>query len=219
MSSDSANVFRILARELGPQHWWPAETPFEVMVGAMLVQNTAWKNVERALDNLRGADLLAPLRLAAVGEEELAELIRPAGYYRLKAKRLRHLLAFIVERFEGSIDAMRAVPLDAMRRELLAIHGVGPETADSILNYALDHPALVVDAYTQRIWTRHGWIEPRANYHQLQAEVARGLPADAQTYNELHALIVNVGHHWCKRTPKCESCPLRDLLPVSGPIC
>ena len=219
MPTVSAKVFRTLARELGPQHWWPAESPFEVMVGAMLVQNTAWKNVERALDNLRAADLLAPFRLAEVAEEELAELIRPAGYYRVKAKRLRHLLAFIVERFAGSIDAMRAVPVSVMRRELLAIHGVGPETADSILNYALGQPALVVDAYTLRIWTRHGWIHPRADYHGLQAEVARGLPADAQTYNELHALIVSVGHHWCKRTPKCESCPLRELLPASGPIC
>lgn len=219
MPTVSAKVFRTLARELGPQHWWPAESPFEVMVGAMLVQNTAWKNVERALDNLRAADLLAPLRLAAVAEDELAELIRPAGYYRVKAKRLRHLLTFLIERFAGSIDAMGAVPVDVMRRELLAIHGVGPETADSILNYALDHAALVVDAYTLRIWTRHGWIGPRADYHKLQAEVARGLPTDAQAYNELHALIVNVGHHWCKRTPKCESCPLRELLPADGPVC
>lgn len=219
MPTVSAKVFRTLARALGPQHWWPAESPFEVMVGAMLVQNTAWKNVERALDNLRAADLLAPLRLAAVSEEELAELIRPAGYYRVKAKRLRHLLAFLVERFDGSIDAMRAVPVEVMRRELLAIHGVGPETADSILNYALDHAALVVDAYTHRIWTRHGWVNPRADYHALQAEVARGLPVDARTYNELHALIVNVGHHWCKRTPKCEACPLRELLPANGPVC
>lgn len=219
MSSVSANVYRTLFAALGPQHWWPADSPFEVMVGAMLVQNTAWKNVEHAITNLRDAALLDPHRLAEVSERELAELIRPAGYYRLKAKRLRHLLEFIVTRYDGSIAAMAAAPTDQMRRELLAVHGVGPETADSILNYALGKSALVVDAYTHRIWTRHGWIDPASDYHALQEEVARGLPDDPQTYNEMHALIVNVGHHWCKRTPKCEGCPLQELLPASGLQC
>lgn len=219
MSSVSAEVYRTLLNALGPQQWWPAESPFEVMVGAMLVQNTAWKNVEYAIRNLRDAGLLDPHRLSAVAEPELAELIRPAGYYRLKAKRLRHLVEYFVTRFDGSIDAMRAVPTDVLREELLAVHGIGPETADSILNYALDKSALVVDAYTHRIWTRHGWIDPDSDYHALQAEVARGVPDDPQTYNEMHALLVNVGHHWCKRTPKCEGCPLQQLLPASGLQC
>lgn len=218
MLNASQEVLETLLQKLGPQKWWPADSPFEVMVGAMLVQNTAWKNVERAIDNLREAALLDPHRLAAVGDGQLEELIRPAGYYRIKAKRLRNLVRFFVERYDGSIDAMREVPTDVLREELLAISGVGPETADSILNYALDMPALVVDAYTHRIWTRHGWIDADVDYHMLQEEVARGIPADPATYNELHALIVNVGHHWCKRTPKCEECPLRDLLPASGPI-
>lgn len=219
MNNVSVEVYRTLFDALGPQQWWPADSPFEVMVGAVLVQNTAWKNVERAIQNLRDAGALDPHRLAAVNERDLAELIRPAGYYRIKAKRLRHLLDFLIARFDGSIDAMAPVPTDQLRRELLAVHGVGPETADSILNYALDKPALVVDAYTHRIWTRHGWIDPDSDYHALQEEVARGLPDDPQVYNEMHALLVNVGHHWCKRTPKCEGCPLQELLPPSGPQC
>jgi endonuclease-3 related protein len=219
MSSVSAEAYRTLFDALGPQHWWPADSPFEVMVGAMLVQNTAWKNVERAIQNLRDADALDSHRLAAVNERELAELIRPAGYYRIKAKRLRHLVEYFVNRFDGSIEAMRSVPTDVLREELLAVHGVGPETADSILNYALDKPALVVDAYTHRIWTRHGWIDSDVDYHALQEEVARGVPNEPQVYNEFHALLVNVGHHWCKRTPKCDACPLRELLPPGGPQC
>jgi endonuclease III related protein len=219
MRSVSSEVFRILFKRLGPQQWWPAESPFEVMVGAMLVQNTAWKNVERAIANLRDAELLDPYRLAAISEPEFAELIRPAGYYRIKAKRLRHLIEFLIERYDGSIEAMAAAPTDLLREELLAVHGVGPETADSILNYALNKPALVVDAYTHRIWTRHGWIDADVDYHALQEEVARGLPDDPQTYNEMHALLVNVGHHWCQRTPKCEECPLRELLPPGGVAC
>ena len=219
MQHVSAQVYHTLLDALGPQQWWPAESPLEVMVGAILVQNTAWKNVEHAIRNLRDEGLLDPHRLAAVSEPELAELIRPAGYYRVKAKRLRHLIEYFVERFDGSIEAMRAVPTDVLREELLAVHGVGPETADSILNYALDKPAMVVDAYTHRIWTRHGWIDPDVDYHALQEEVAHGLPDDPQTYNEFHALLVNVGHHWCKRTPKCDACPLRDLLPPGGVAC
>jgi endonuclease III related protein len=215
----SANVYRVLFAKLGPQQWWPADSPLEVMVGAMLVQNTAWKNVERAISNLRDAGLLDAHRLAALDEAELAELIRPAGYYRIKAKRLRHLLDFLIDRYDGSIESMAAVPTDVLRAELLDVHGVGPETADSILNYALAKPALVVDAYTHRIWTRHGWIDADSDYHMLQEEVARGLPDDPQIYNEMHALLVHVGHHWCKRTPKCETCPLKELLPASGVQC
>lgn len=218
MPNVSQEVHATLLDKLGPQQWWPADSPFEVMVGAMLVQNTAWRNVERAIDNLRDAALLDPHRLAAVGDAQLEELIRPAGYYRIKAKRLRNLVRFFVDRYDGAIEAMREAPADLLREELLAVNGVGPETADSILNYALDKPTLVVDAYTHRIWTRHGWIDADVDYHALQEEVARGLPAEAATYNELHALIVNVGHHWCKRTPKCDECPLRELLPAGGVV-
>ena len=129
------------------------------------------------------------------------------------------LFAFHHDVVDGSIAAMRSVPTDLLREELLVVHGVGPETADSILNYALDKPALVVDAYTHRIWTRHGWIDADVDYHALQEEVARGVSNEPQVYNEFHALLVNVGHHWCKRTPKCDGCPLQELLPAGGPQC
>lgn len=211
-------VYQRLAESLGPQHWWPGESPFEVLVGAVLVQNTAWKNVERAIGNLRDAGALEPRRLLALRPEELEELIRPAGYFRLKAKRLRNLVAMVVERFDGSLEAMRDADLSSLREELLAVNGVGPETADSILLYALDKPALVVDAYTHRIWARHGWIEYDTDYHRLQEHLVGELPAEAAVYNELHAQLVYIGHHYCRRTPKCESCPLRDLLPASGVV-
>ena len=188
------------------------------MVGAMLVQNTAWKNVEHAIRNLRDAGLLDPHRLAAVSEAGTRGTDSPRRLLPRQGETAAASWSSTSStRFDGSIDAMRAVPTDVLREELLAVHGVGPETADSILNYALDKPAMVVDAYTHRIWTRHGWIDADVDYHALQEEVARGLPDDPQTYNELHALLVNVGHHWCKRTPKCERVPAAsNLLPPGG---
>lgn len=217
MSTITQQIYERLLQRLGPQSWWPGESPFEVMVGAVLVQNTAWKNVERAIDNLRDAGLLDPQRLYAVQPQELEELIRPAGYFRVKARRLRSLLEYFVTQYDGSIDAMRSVGLTTLREELLGLHGIGPETADSILLYALELPAVVVDSYTHRIYARHGWVDYATDYHQLQEHVASELPIDVPLYNELHALLVHVGHHYCKRTrPKCESCPLREMLPAEG---
>ena len=178
--------------------------PFEMMVGAMLVQNTSWQNVRRAIDNLRQADLLEPHALYAVPEEELQELIRPAGYFRVKAKRLRGLLEFLVGRYDGSIAAMFRTEPAVLREELLAVHGVGPETADSILLYAGAVPRFVVDAYTHRIFARHGWIGFDADYRQIQEYFEDGLPADAALYNEYHALLVRVGKDYCRKAgPKC----------------
>jgi endonuclease-3 related protein len=209
-------VYDRLFNALGPQHWWPGESPFEVMVGAVLVQNTSWKNVERAIANLRDAGVLEPNALSALAPAELEILIQPAGYFRVKAKRLRNLLRLVVERYDGSLEAMRGVDAGQLREELLAVNGVGPETADSILLYALDKPAMVVDAYTHRIWARHEWIDYDTDYHQLQETVASGLPDDAAVFNELHALIVRVGKQWCKRVPECDKCPLQELLPAGG---
>jgi endonuclease-3 related protein len=188
------------------------------MVGAVLVQNTAWKNVERAIANLREARALEPYAMYRLSSSELEELIRPAGYFRLKAKRLRNLLRYVVENYDGSLDAMRNLSATQLREELLGVNGVGPETADSILLYALDKPVMVVDAYTHRIWARHGWVDYDIDYHGLQEELSRQMPDEAPLFNELHALIVNVGHHWCKRVPKCEACPLRELLPAGGVV-
>jgi endonuclease-3 related protein len=211
------DVYERLYHAFGPQHWWPGQSPFEVMVGAVLVQNTAWKNVERAIDNLREADLLEPHALAAVPEAELAELIRPAGYYRLKTRRLKNLLDFLIEEYDGSLDEMFASGADALRPQLLAVNGVGPETADSILLYACQLPVFVVDAYTARVLKRHGWIEPEADYHAIQDYFAAHLEEDVVLYNEYHALLVRVGHLHCRKTPKCDECPLREMLPEGGP--
>ena len=187
------------------------------MVGAVLVQNTAWRNVERAIENLRDAGVMEPHALYALPPVELAELIRPAGYYQVKTKRLRNLLKFVIEEFDGSLDAMFSTSLFTLREQLLAISGIGPETADAILLYAGGLPTFVVDTYTYRILARHGWIDYDAGYHQIKDDFESALPADAPLYNEYHALLVRVGKDYCKRTgPKCETCPLLDLLPPHG---
>jgi len=213
------DVYRRLFDAFGPQRWWPGETRFEMMVGAMLTQNTSWRNVERAIGNLREADLLEPHALYAVPLAELEELIRPAGYFRVKARRLRSLLEFLVKRYDGSLDAMFQTSLSELREELLGVHGIGPETADSILLYAGGLPILVVDAYTHRVFARHGWIGFDADYHQIQDYVQGELPQDAPMYNEFHALLVRLGKNFCRKaSPKCAGCPLRELLPRGGPL-
>lgn len=211
-------AYHRLLKALGPQHWWPGETPFEVLVGAVLTQNTSWKNVEKALANLRQADLLDPRALAEVPLEELEELIRPAGYYRVKARRLRGLIALVVARYGGSLEAMFSTPLPTLREELLGINGIGPETADAILLYAGGLPTFVVDTYTHRICARHGWIGFDADYEQLKELFEQNLPDDPALFNEYHALLVSVGKNYCRKVPLCARCPLAELLPESGPM-
>jgi endonuclease-3 related protein len=219
MSRILQEVYNRLFAAFGPQQWWPGESPFEVMVGAVLVQNTSWENVKRAIRNLRDADLMESHALYAVPEAELEELVRPAGYYRVKAKRLRSLLKFFIERYDGSIEAMFATPLDVLREELLAVHGIGRETADSILLYAGNLPRFVVDAYTYRVLTRHGWIGFETDYDQLQEYFESNLSQDPVLYNEFHALLVRLGKDYCRKTgPKCAACPLREMLPRGGPL-
>ena len=219
MSVVLQEVYQRLLEAFGPQKWWPGDSHFEMMVGAILVQNTNWQNVQRAIGNLREADLLDPLALYEVPEEELQELIRPAGYYRIKAKRLRSLLHFLVERYDGSIETIFRTPLSELRKQLLGIHGVGPETADSILLYAGGLPTFVVDAYTYRVFSRHGWIDLDSDYHQIQEFFHDHLPADAPTFNEFHALLVNLGKRYCRKAkPLCEACPLKTMLPPGGPM-
>lgn len=210
-------VYERLLRRFGPQKWWPGESPFEVLVGAVLVQNTAWRNVERAIDNLRDAGVMAPTKLYALTEQELAELIRPAGYYQVKARRLRNLLRLVVERYDGSLETMFQRDLGALRAELLSVSGVGPETADAILLYAGGLATFVVDTYTHRVLARHGWIGYDADYHAIQDYFAATLPQDTALYNEYHALLVRLGKEYCHKTaPKCSECPLFELLPASG---
>ena len=186
------------------------------MVGAVLVQHTNWKNVEHAINNLREANLLEVQKLVAASDKQLEALIQPAGYFRRKTKRLRSLMEFVAYEYQGSIEAMKQVDLVTMREQLLDVHGIGPETADAILLYALEKPALVVDTYTHRIYARHGWIEDEADYHQLQSHLASELPVDVDVFNELHALLVEVGKRYCRKTPKCQECPLVGMLPEEG---
>ena len=216
MSHSAHEVYTHLFDSLGPQGWWPGESTFEIMVGAVLVQNTAWRNVERAIDNLKRNKLLTPRKIYALPTDELAELIRPAGYYRIKAKRLHNLVRFFIERYRGSLAALHNVDLHQLRQELLAVNGIGPETADSILLYAVGKPIMVVDTYTARIFTRHGWVPYGTAYEPLREHLTRELPCDAATYNEFHALLVHVGHHHCRPVPRCEGCPLREFLPAAG---
>ena len=218
MSHTAHQVYQQLLKSLGPQGWWPGDSPFEIMVGAVLVQNTAWKNVERAITNLKQAQVLTPRKLYALPTEELAEFIRPAGYFRIKAQRLHHLVKFFVERYRGSIAALRKVDTLELRKELLALNGIGPETADSILLYAVGKPVMVVDTYTHRVFSRHGWVPHGTAYHPLQEHLTSQLSVDALVYNEFHALLVHVGHHYCGPVPRCESCPLREMLPASGVV-
>jgi endonuclease-3 related protein len=217
MASKLLQAYEHLLDAFGPQHWWPGESPFEIMVGAMLVQNTAWRNVERAISNLREADLMEPRALYAVPQEELAELIRPAGYFQVKARRLRHLLKFLVDEYDGSLQQMFHTDVATLREQLLAIHGIGPETADAILLYAGGLPTFVVDTYTHRVLARHGWIGYEADYHEIKDCFESALPADRALYNEYHALLVRVGKEFCRRTaPRCDTCPLAPMLPERG---
>lgn len=214
MAPSLTEYFRKALKDLGPQHWWPGETPFEVCVGAILTQNTSWKNVEKAIANLKARDALDPGRLAALPLAELAALIRPAGYFNLKARRLHNFVAFLSEEYGGDPDRMFASMTEGLREKLLAVKGIGPETADSILLYAGGKEAFVVDAYTKRIFLRHGVLSEEDDYHRIQEHFVQHLPADASVFNEFHALIVNIGKTWCRpREPDCEHCPWREFLP------
>jgi endonuclease-3 related protein len=204
-------IYRLLRDAFGPQHWWPGETPFEIITGAILTQNTNWINVEKAIANLKSADRLTPGRLYQLDLSQLAELIRPAGYYNIKAKRLKNFLDWLFDNYDGKLTKLESIGTDQLRAELLAIKGVGRETADSILLYALGRPVFVVDAYTARIAVRHGLIEPGADYEQLRELFESNLPRDAQLFNEYHALLVRAGKEFCKPKGKCPGCPLEKL--------
>jgi endonuclease III related protein len=206
---------RLLAR-FGPRGWWPGDTPFEVMVGAVLTQNTSWKNVERAIANLKDARLLDPRAILDLPPARLAALLRPAGFYRVKSHRLRSFLRFFVERYDGCDVAMRRGALPALRDELLAVKGIGPETADSILLYALEKPIFVVDAYTKRILSRHGLCAEEDGYDELQALFMGALPHEVPLFNEYHALLVECGKEFCRTTSRCAGCPLNGWNGTDG---
>jgi len=202
----------LLAR-FGPQDWWPGETPFEVMVGAVLTQNTAWTNVERAIANLRGAQALSCSAILALDPAHLSQLIRPAGFFNVKARRLLALCRFLREEsVELAVEQLaHRAPLHELRQRLLGVHGVGDETADSILLYALNLPSFVVDAYTRRIFARLGLLAGDEAYAEIQQAFQRNLPETTALYNEFHALIVALGKTFCRPKPRCDGCPLVEF--------
>jgi len=206
--SDLLKAYQLLFKKLGPQHWWPGETPFEMMVGAILTQNTNWTNVEKAMTNLKRKNLLTPQKIQNLSKNQLAELIRPSGYFNIKAVRLKNFVANFVRDFSGRLGALKKLPTKEAREWLLAIKGIGPETADSILLYALGHPVFVVDAYTKRILERHYCVPEEVTYDELQELFMDRLEADPKLFNEYHALLVRVGKDYCRKKPLCEKCPL-----------
>lgn len=210
-------VYDRLYSAYGPQHWWPGDSAFEVLVGAVLVQSVSWKNVEKAISNLYAAEAMTPTAIHELSQAQLEQLVRPCGYYRVKARRLRNLIDWLMEQHDGSIEKMLQVETAELREQLLSINGIGPETADSILLYAAERPTFVVDAYTRRVLERHGWIKPGASYDDMKLLFEQNVVRETQFYNEYHALIVAVGHRHCSRTPKCTGCPLQKMLPRGGP--
>ena len=204
-------LYDTLFAHFGPQHWWPGQTRFEIIIGAILTQNTNWSNVEKAINHLKASNVLAPAKLRDMEPNQLAQLIRPAGYFRLKAKRIGNFLDWLFTSYAGDLDRVAQRNTQTLREELLSISGIGPETADSILLYAFNKPTFVVDTYTARVAVRHGLIEPPFDYHQLQDLFESNLPQDAKLYNEYHALIVAIGKEFCKPTARCEPCPLNGL--------
>jgi len=212
-------AYRLMRAHFGHQHWWPGETPFEVCVGAILTQNTSWSNVERAIANLKAARVPTPRKLFALSESKLAALLRPAGYFNVKARRLRAFLRVLVEEYEGDLGRLFTGKTAAVRERLLAINGVGPETADSMLLYAGGHHRFVIDAYTRRIFQRHGWSGPTASYEDLQRLCESALDQKPRKerldyWQDYHAQLVIVGKEFCRtRQPRCAECPLKPLLP------
>jgi endonuclease-3 related protein len=213
-------IYAAMAEYFGPCRWWPGDSPFEVAVGAVLTQNTAWRNVEKALALLRAKDALRPKSLWDMPLDILEEALHPSGFFRLKAQRLRNLLAYM-RSFAGwdrppadvTLEFMQVKPGDDLRQALLQVRGIGPETADSILLYALHHPSFVVDAYTRRVFSRHGLLPEDVSYEDMRGFFMDALPPDTQFFNEYHALIVRTGNTFCKKTqPLCSQCPLYPFL-------
>ena len=237
IETDLRRAYELMRARFGHQHWWPGEAAFEVCVGAILTQNTAWTNVERAIVNLKTARVLEPKKLFALPESKLAKLIRPAGYFNVKARRLRSFLRVLVEGYGGDLRRLFSGDTATVRERLLAINGIGPETADSMLLYAGGYHSFVVDAYTKRIFERHVWSPQSTRLRSATARQAVHSPKSSNTYDELkllcesalnekseserldhwqdyHAQLVMVGKHFCRtRTPRCEECPLKLLLP------
>lgn len=215
MNSKLVDIYDKLYAYFGPQYWWPAETSFEVIVGAILTQNTSWLNVEKAIDNLRKQKLLDPVKIFKMSQLKLSKFIKPAGYYNIKAKRLKEFVKFLVNNYKGSLKGMSLQDTFTLRRQLLSVNGIGPETADSILLYALNKPIFVIDAYTKRVFSRHRLLDSDVSYDQAQNVFMENLKLDKKLFNEYHALLVKLAKDFClKNKPKCDICPLNTPYPA-----
>lgn len=204
-------IYQKMFDAFGPRQWWPGETPFEVVIGAILTQNTNWSNVEKAVKNLKTAGKLSPEGIYGLSMTELAELIKPSGFFNVKAKRVKAFINWLFSKYDGNLSKMFARDLQTLRTELLSVKGIGPETADSILLYAGNMPTFVVDAYTHRIFSRHELIPEESTYDDMKSFFEDNLPKDVQLFNEYHALLVNIGKMFCKPRKVCEPCPLKDI--------
>jgi endonuclease-3 related protein len=205
-------IYNRLMLTFGPQGWWPGDTPLEVSIGAILTQNTNWQNAKRAIDNLKNLGVLTPLALYDIPRETLEELIRTSGFFRQKAERVKIFIEFLMTRYGGSFEKAKKVDAPIIREELLSLKGIGPETADSIILYALNRPVFVVDGYTKRILTRHSIVHEKVDYDEVQEFFHKSLPCDERLFNEYHALIVRLGKDYCKSKKQCSGCPLEDLI-------
>ncbi len=215
---DIARFYELLFETFGDLNWWPAETVFEVMVGAILTQNTNWNNVEKAIKNLGEAGLLEPEAMFRADLAEIARHIKPSGYFNQKAIKLKRLVGWLESSVGGDLDKLKDRPTESLRKELLSIKGIGAETADDILLYALERPVFVIDAYTYRIAVRHGWVPPETTYDELASLFIDNLPEDVGLFKNYHAAIVEIGKTYCKkRNPLCENCPGKKLLENGRP--
>lgn len=204
-------IYETLGKYFGDLHWWPGETPFEVVVGAILTQNTSWENVKVAIDRLKSNGLLDPEKLFEIEDNILAELIKPSGYYNIKTKRLKAFLRFLQQEYKGDLEKMFEEEIWVLREKLLGVMGIGEETADSILLYAANKPIFVVDLYTRRILQRHNIIDGAPSYREIQELFMTNLPNTIRLFNQYHALLVNTGKYFCRKTPRCKGCPLETI--------
>lgn len=201
-------IYRRLYRHFGDLEWWPGDTPLEISVGAILTQNTGWTNVEKAIRQLKQARALSVVALARMSHRRLARLIKSSGYFNVKARRLKNFISFVENRYGGSLKKLLRQKSDRLRAELLSVSGIGPETADSIVLYAAKKPIFVIDAYTKRIFSRHGVLPFEKSYDEFQTLFTKFLPANVPLYNQYHAMLVKIGNEFCRSKPHCDGCPL-----------
>ena len=215
MKSRLLEIYKAMRARFGYLDWWPGDSRLEICIGAILTQNTNWKNVEKAIGRIKDADAMDLKLLQGMNDRDLAELIRPAGYYNVKADRLKQFFTCIINDWQGSLDLFLERSVSELRKDLLAVKGIGPETADSIILYAAELPSFVVDAYTKRIFVRHELIDQNDDYDTVKSLFESNLPEDVDLWNDYHAQIVETGKNYCRKNARCEGCPLVDFLPIS----